>query len=49
MIPPNAHRAAGFASGPQRKVNLPLLVAIGVGFLLVGVGLALSLMKLAGH
>jgi serine/threonine protein kinase len=49
MIPPNAHRAAGLASGPQRKVNLPLLVAIGVGFLLVGVGLALSLMKLAGH
>ncbi len=49
VIPPNAHRAAGVTNASQRKVNLPLLVAVGVGFLLVGVGLALTLMKLAGH
>jgi eukaryotic-like serine/threonine-protein kinase len=42
------HRGSGFAA-PPRKVNVPLLVAIGVGFLLVGVGLAVTLMKLAGH
>jgi serine/threonine protein kinase len=49
LIPPNPHRAAGLAGAPERKVNLPLLVAIGVGFLLIGVGLAVTLMKLAGH
>ncbi len=48
VLPHHAHRGAGLAA-PPRKVNLPLLVAIGVGFLLVGVGLAVSLMKLAGH
>jgi hypothetical protein len=30
-------------------VNLPLLVAVGIGFLLLGVALAMMLMKLAGR
>ena len=49
MIPPNLHRRAGLASTPARRVNVPLLVAVGVGFLLLGVGLAVMLMKLAGR
>ena len=41
--PASAHRARALA---PRKQNLPLLVGIGVGFLLVGIGLAVALMKL---
>jgi serine/threonine-protein kinase len=40
-------RAPGRAS--TRRVNLPLLVAVAVGFLLLGVALAMMLMKLAGR
>jgi serine/threonine-protein kinase len=46
-IPPNPHRAAFLRA--SSKVNVPLLVGVGIGFLLVGVGLAVTLMKLAGH
>jgi serine/threonine-protein kinase len=49
VIPPNSHHRAGFGSAPTRRVNVPLLVAVGVGFLLLGVALAVMLMKLAGR
>jgi len=50
VLPPNPHRGGRLADARgSRKVNLPLLVAIGVGFLLIGVGLAVTLMKLAGR
>jgi serine/threonine protein kinase len=49
VIPPNPHHRAGFGSTPARRVNVPLLVAVGVGFLFLGVGLAVMLMKLAGR
>ena len=48
VLAANPHRAMGLAA-PQRKINIPLLVAVGIGFLLIGVGLAVSLMKLAGR
>jgi eukaryotic-like serine/threonine-protein kinase len=48
-IPPNLHHRAGLGSTPARRVNVPLLVAVGVGFLFVGVGLAVMLMKLTGR
>jgi serine/threonine protein kinase len=41
-----APRSQGLIAG--RKVNVPLLVGVGVAFLLVGVGLAVALMKLFG-
>jgi serine/threonine protein kinase len=54
--PPRAAPVAGIlAPGPRpvaraalRKPNLPLLVGVGVGFLLVGIGLAVALMRLFG-
>jgi serine/threonine protein kinase len=47
-IPPNPHRPAGLTAS-RRNVNVPLLVGVGIGFLLLGVGLAVMLAKLAGH
>jgi eukaryotic-like serine/threonine-protein kinase len=47
-IPPNPHRPPGLAPS-RRNVNVPLLVGVGIGFLLLGVGLAVMLAKLAGH
>jgi eukaryotic-like serine/threonine-protein kinase len=47
LLPANPHRGA--AANPARKVNVALLVAVGVGSLLLGVCLAVTLMKLAGH
>ena len=38
--------ASRSAAGDARKVNVALLVTVGVGFLLLGVGLAVTLMKL---
>jgi serine/threonine protein kinase len=52
-IPPNPHRTPGFLRASSSRnvwnVNVPLLVGVGIGFLLLGVGLAVTLMKLAGH
>ncbi len=48
VLAANPHRGGGLAA-PPRKINVPLLVAVGVGFLLVVVGLAVALMKLAGR
>jgi eukaryotic-like serine/threonine-protein kinase len=48
MLAANPHRGVGLAA-PQRKINIPLLVAVAVGFLLLGVCLAVTLMKLAGR
>jgi eukaryotic-like serine/threonine-protein kinase len=49
VIPPNSHHRVGLGSTPARRVNVPLLVAVGVGFLFLGVGLAVMLMKLTGR
>jgi serine/threonine protein kinase len=48
MLTPNSHGRAALANSPgdARKVNVALLVTVGVGFLLLGVGLAVTLMKL---
>jgi serine/threonine protein kinase len=48
MLAPNSHGRAALANAPgdARKVNVALLVTVGVGFLLLGVGLAVTLMKL---
>ncbi|HEX3770990.1 MAG TPA: serine/threonine-protein kinase [Polyangiaceae bacterium] len=41
-------RAAGARALAARKPNVPLLVGVGVGFLLVGIGLAVVFMRLFG-
>jgi serine/threonine protein kinase len=48
MLAPSSHGRAALANAPgdARKVNIALLVTVGVGFLLLGVGLAVTLMKL---
>ncbi len=49
-IPPNSQRTASLLrTSSSRNVNLPLLVGVGIGFLLLGVGLAVTLAKLVGH
>jgi serine/threonine-protein kinase len=39
---------ARFAPAGPRKINVPLLLGVGVGFLLLGVALAMALLKLFG-
>jgi hypothetical protein len=41
-------RPALLSRGLLAKANVPLLVGVGVGFLLVGIGLAVVLMRLFG-